>query len=189
MQALIFDTETTGLIDNHTVSIDKQPYIIEFCGQLVDLERDELIQEFQTLVKPIDKDGNRVKLPLNVKGNKGIADLTGITEQMLDDAPPLKDAIADIIALVNNATVVIAHNAAFDVEMCNVEFERHGFTLKWPRVICTVEQTMHLRGHRLTLSKLYAMLFNGETFEAHRAINDVQALRRVCVELFKRGML
>jgi len=46
-----------------------------------------------------------------------------------------------------------------------------------------------LKGYRLKLAQLYEHLF-GETFpDAHRARNDVQALRRICVELCRKEML
>lgn len=184
MKAVIFDTETTGLIDNRTVHIDKQPHIIEFYGQLVDLRDGTVERKFHSLIKP------PIALPVNVKNGKGIAEMTGINEEMLIGQPSFAQVKNDINELFDGATAVIAHNLSFDKDMVEVEYERLGEKPIWPRrQICTVEQTIHLRGHRLNLTKLHNILFPGETFVAHRAINDVEALTRCAVELFRQEML
>ncbi len=184
MKAFIFDTETTGLIENRTVHLDKQPHIIEFFGQLVDLKSAKVMSKFHSLVKP------PIALPLNVKGNKGIADLTGITEEMLVGQPAFREVADQIEKHITGAASVIAHNLSFDMDMVEVEFERLGRKIAWPKKrICTVEQTIHFRGHRLNLTKLYNLLFPGESFVAHRAESDVVALTRIACELYKRELL
>jgi hypothetical protein len=73
--------------------------------------------------------------------------------------------------------------------MVDIEAQRLGIELRWPRLVCTVEQTIALKGYRLSLENLHKELF-GEPFEgAHRAKADVAALTRCCRELFKRGMI
>lgn len=184
MRAVIFDTETTGLIDNRTVPLDKQPHCIEFCGVLVDLKTGTVEKEVHTLIKP------PIPLPTKVKGDKGIAEMTGITEAMLADAPPFREVAGQIATMLVEAPAVIAHNLSFDKDMIEVELERLEMTIGWPkRQICTVEQTIHLRGYRLNLTKLHNILFPGETFTAHRANADVKALTRCCVELYRRDIL
>lgn len=184
MKALVFDTETTGLIDNRTVHLDKQPHIIEFYGEVVDLSSGDILTEYHSLIKP------PIPLPLRVKGDKGIADLTGISEEMLEGAPPFRAVAPEVRKLIEAAPAVIAHNLSFDRDMVEVEFERLKEKIAWPkRQICTVEQTIYLRGFRMNLTKLHQTLFPGETFVAHRAQTDVKALSRICVELFKRGIL
>ncbi len=57
------------------------------------------------------------------------------------------------------------------------------------RLICTVESTEHIKGFRLTLTKLHEHLF-GEAFpSAHRAENDVRPLTRCFIELYNRGII
>jgi DNA polymerase-3 subunit epsilon len=177
VQAFLFDTETTGLIGNHKLPLDKQPSVVEFYGCLADLATGEVIEEFETLVKP----------------PKAIPEETikihHITDAMVEQSPPFA-AIAETVKLhIERAPVVIAHNLSFDVEMIDLEMERLSTPIVWPRKLCTVEQTIHLRRHRLKQSQLYQMLFN-ETFEgAHRAKADVLALLRICVELHKRRII
>jgi DNA polymerase III alpha subunit (gram-positive type) len=185
MIALVFDTETTGLTKNRTVKLDLQPEIIEFTGLLVDLKTGKAKKTLDLLVKP--------SKPLSdtpaFGEKKTITDITGITNAMLMDAQYMDQQFDSIVKLIESSPVVIAHNASFDKEMIDIEAQRLGRVVKWPRVICTVEQTLHLKGHRLTMTKLYQELF-GEAFAgAHRSRADVEALVRICVELFKRGII
>lgn len=185
MRALVFDTETTGLIGNRTVHIDKQPYCIEFYGELVNLAEGGKVEKFfHTLIKP------PILLPTKVKGDKGIADITGITDEMLSTAPRFADVAQQIKALIEESPGVIAHNLSFDMDMVEIEMERAKVSVKWPkRRICTVEQTIHMRGHRLNLTKLHNILFPGESFTPHRANEDVKALTRCATELHRREII
>lgn len=178
MIALILDCETTNLISNHSVKLDAQPEIIEYFSALTNFSTGEREREFETLIKP--------KNPISAK----ITEITGIDNETVALAASFSERAAAIRADIESSEVVIAHNASFDVEMINIEFERLGQPLpKWPRTICTVEATIHFKGFRLKLAHLYEHLF-GETFkDAHRARPDVEALERVCIELFERGEL
>jgi DNA polymerase III epsilon subunit family exonuclease len=175
MRALILDTETTNLVTNHSMKLDQQPSIVEFCGWVVDLSTGEIEDELDLLIKP----------PSGV--TEETTKITGLTDEMLKDAPEFASVAHDIRTFIEGREVVIAHNASFDCEMLDLELERRGKKIAWPRVICTVEATIHLKGFRLKLADLYKMLFNEEFAGAHRARVDVQALTRCCVELFRRG--
>jgi DNA polymerase III epsilon subunit-like protein len=175
---LILDTETTGLISNRTIPLDKQPEVIEFYGCNVDLETDEMNWELDYLIR------NKLG-PLSSE----ITRITGLTDADLIDKPFFEVGAPLLRAAIEGSDCVIAHNASYDREMIDMEFQRLGIKIAWPKVLCTVEETLHYKGHRLKLAALYAHLF-GDTFPgAHRARNDVAALRRCCIELFKRGDL
>lgn len=177
MRALILDTETTDLIANRTIKIDKLPYILEFYGATIDLSTGEMLNDFSTMIKP------PIKVP------EEVTKITGITDDMLKDKPEfwmVSDHIADMI---QSAPAVIAHNASYDKEIIDIAFDRIGRYLRWPRVICTVEQTVHIKGFRLSLSALHEHLFGQAFSGAHRAKEDVLALGRCATELFKQGMI
>ena len=175
--AFIFDTETSGLIDNHSIPLDKQPEIIEFYGTTVDLDSGKMHNELDLLIKP------RRPVPAE------ITRITGLTDEDLKGAPPFADVAMSVRTALEGAPRVIAHNLSFDQEMVDTEYERLGQTITWPRRICTVEQTLHRSGFRLSLTALHELLFQ-ETFpSAHRAKADVMALVRVCVELRRLGDL
>ncbi len=179
MKALIFDTETTGLISTRLVPLDKQPEIIEIYGALVDLDTGEIKHEFESLFKP--------QTPINEesKAHKKV----GITNKMVENELFFSTHAHGIKTIIENAPLVIAHNVAFDKEMVDIEYERLGTTIKWPRVLCTVEQTVHLCGYRLSLTELHKHLFKKKFVDAHRAKADVAALIACCVELHKRGTI
>lgn len=173
--ALFFDTETTGLIENMTTPEKKQPEIIEFYGALIDMDTGEMIDEIDELIKPTRP------------ASEEITKITGITNEMLEGRPSFRALSGRIKSLIEKAPAVVAHNLSFDMEMVDVEMNRLGDRIAWPRLrICTVEQTIHLKGFRLNLTALHEHLF-GERFpEAHRAKNDVLALIRCALELRKR---
>lgn len=184
MRALLFDTETTGLVGSRLLALDRQPEVIEFYGCLADVDTGKVEKEVEHLIKP--------RTPIaqaKVKGKRSITDITGIDDEMVKEAPGFEDVADEVFALIEEAPLVIAHNLSFDVEVVDIEAERLGRTIKWPDQLCTVEVTVHLKGFRMTLSDLYQHLF-GETFlGAHRARADVEALLRCCTELRKRDVI
>lgn len=175
MKVLLFDTETTGLIDNHSLKLDRQAEVIEFYGCLTDLATGEIEKEFSQLIKPRNP------------ASEEITKITGITNEMLEGQPPFSKVAPSIKAFLESAPFIIAHNLSFDKEILDIEFERLQKTIAWPRGLCTVEQTLHLRGYRLSLQALYEYLFNEPFKDAHRAGADVKALLRITVELFRTG--
>lgn len=177
MKAFIFDTETTGLINNRRLPLDKQPHITEFFGVTVDLATGKMGKKVSTLVKP----------PIHISGE--ITRITGINDATVADAPPFADVADVIFKAIEKAPVVIAHNLSYDVDMCELEAERLGRKIEWPRKVCTVEQTIHIKSFRLNLSRLHEILFGSPFAGAHRAEADVMALVKCCIELHKRGII
>lgn len=174
---LVFDTETTGLIENTTTRFDKQPEVIEFCGIVIN-KKGQAIEELDRLIKPIT--------PITDE----ITKKNGITNEMVAHAIDFKIMAPNIRDIVERSDCVVAHNAMFDVGMIDLEFERLGLTkVAWPRIICTIEATVHFIGYRLSLGALYEYLFKEKFEGAHRARADVEALIRIVVELKKRGEL
>ncbi len=183
MIAALFDTETTGLVKNSGLSLDKQPQVIEFYGCLLDCDtaagKFEVIKELEFLANP------GVPLP------EIITKITGLTDADLKDAKPFPYYINGLQNFFEEAQMAAAHNLSFDKQLMNFEFARAKKEFIWPaRMVCTVEATEHIKSHRLSLAKLYEHLFAGETFPgAHRAKADVEALKRCFIELLKQGMI
>lgn len=177
MIALILDTETTGLIDNLVKRAERQPEIMEIYMCLADLRDGTIKDEYESLVKP-------------TKGvPKAITAITGISNETVKDAPPFGFIADRVQVMIEAAPRCIGHNMTFDHDMIDIEFSRLNRQIKWPKLICTTEQTIFLTGQRMTMSALHQHLF-GEPFEgAHRAKQDTLALLRCCVELLHKGML
>jgi len=169
-----FDTETTGLIKNSVVALNKQPYISQFYS-LTCNEQGEKLYDLDLWANP----------PVDISPE--VFKVTKVSKDMLADKPPFKEIAQAIKDNIEGSSLVVAHNATFDVAMINNEMRRLGLTVSWPRVICTVEETEHLKGHRLKLSDLYELLFGEKFANAHDAKADVEALAKCYFELVKRG--
>jgi DNA polymerase-3 subunit epsilon len=187
----VFDTETTGLIDNHSIKLDKQPEVIEFASAWADWESlatdaPRMIDEFSVLIKP--------RNPISEE----ITSRTAIDNDMVRDAPHFSSIFHQIYTLVSTADIICGHNLSFDMEILDLEFERMGQKIMWPAErICTVEQTAHIAqaakrkgtGNRISLADLYFYLTGQEHEGAHRALVDVRATLRCLGELRKRKWL
>jgi DNA polymerase III alpha subunit (gram-positive type) len=179
MIALLFDNETTDLIPNRTLKLDKQPEIWEFYGCIANLATGEIIEELDLLIKP------RREVDLKSKASK----VTGFTRELVENAPHFIDVAPRIKILLEKAPIAIAHNLSFDRDVLEIEFERIGEKINWPECLCTVEQTVYLKGYRLSMTQLYEILFNEKFEGAHRAKVDVMAMLRCCTKLFEMGVL
>jgi DNA polymerase III epsilon subunit-like protein len=181
MIALVFDTETDGLVDNHIIELDKQASVIEYYGVVVNLKTGKKLGELECMMKPH-------KYPMSdytIKVTK-----TQLSNAMLSDCLLFGSYAEEIKQQIEGASAVIAHNLSFDMEIIDLQFERLGQKIKWPRKrICTVEQTAHLLGYRMNLTALHMHLFDKEFKDAHRARADVEALVRICRELYKREVI
>src|SRR3954468_18460753 len=130
---------------------------------VVEVERFEVVSEWSTLVNP-----GRA-LPSEIQA------LTGITPQMLAQAPKFADLAAGLHERLAGR-VFIAHNVRFDYGFLRREFDRAGIKFHAPAV-CGVKLARRLypreRGH--DLDSLIAR--HGLTCSArHRAMGDAEAL-------------
>ena len=177
MKAFIFDTETTGLVENRSMNPKKLPEIIEFYGCVYDWGTSVVEEEVDSLCKP-------QLAPISAE----ITKITRIDNHDVENAPAFREIVPAIESSMAKCQAVIAHNLSFDKDMLEIEFERLGLTVKWPALnICTVEQTIHYKGYRLSLTDLHELLFQRPFPEAHRAKHDTQALINITTELIKRG--
>jgi DNA polymerase-3 subunit epsilon len=134
----------------------------------------ELHDEFASLV--------RVERPLS----RGIERFTGITQAMVDDAPPPKDVLPRLAAMLDGRALV-AHNASFDSRVLRQAFERCELTWPKPPVICTVSmarQLAPLAGQR-RLARLAESL-GIEVEGVHRALVDARTCARIFCALFPK---
>lgn len=156
----IIDIETTGgrsLADNKVTDIS----VFVHDGK-------EVIDEFHSLVNP------ERRIPYN------IVQLTGITDDMVKDAPKFYEIAKDFLAVVKE-TVFVAHNVSFDYTIIKNEFKTLGYDYDAERM-CTVKLSRKiLPGHSsYSLGKICSDLgiqINGR----HRAEGDARAT----VELFE----
>lgn len=109
-----------------------------------------------------------------------ITELTGITDEMLIDAPRIESVLPLLLEFLGSesSTVFVAHNAPFDLSFLKASAALHGYT--WPnfRVVDTVKAA------RFVLTKddvanyqlgTLAIYFRTEISPNHRALDDALA--------------
>jgi DNA polymerase-3 subunit epsilon len=150
MTYTIIDVETTGRTNRMT-----EISIFKYDGQ-------EVIDEFTTLINP------EMSIP------RYITALTGIDDQMVEDAPVFEEVAQQILELTEDA-VFVAHNVNFDYNIIRNEFKNIGITFNRKK-LCTVRLSRKLLpGHRsYGLGNLCRDL-EIPIIDRHRAKGDAEA--------------
>ncbi len=136
----------------------------------------EVIGELQTLVNP----GTAIPA--------FIAMLTGITDRLVRDAPPIAVALPTFLEFARGS-VLVAHNAPFDISFLKAAAQQTGH--EWPgfRVIDTVHLARQLIGRDEAPNRklaTLAALFGSPTTPDHRALTDARATVDVLHGLIER---
>jgi DNA polymerase III subunit epsilon len=134
----------------------------------------ELHERFESLV--------RVERPLS----RGIERFTGITQQMVDAAPPPDEVLPRLKELVGER-ILVAHSASFDRRVLAQAFERAGIEWTEPPILCTV--AMARRFAPLARQRKLAPLAEAlgiEVAGVHRALVDAETCARVFCALFPK---
>ncbi len=158
---VVFDLETTGLEPTKDEIIE-----IGAC-KVVNGRIDET---FSTFVKPTHH------IP------KEITTLTGITDDMVKDAPTINYVLPDFYKFCYNSTMV-AHNTQFDIGFIYAAAKKLSYNFSNP-LMDTLEMSHTklpgLKNYKLgtIVDKLNIVLDN-----AHRAINDATATAKVFIKL------
>jgi len=151
---IVLDLETTGL----------SPYasnITEIAA--VKVQNGNIIDEFHTLVNP--------KEPIP----RFITRLTGITDHMVKDAPPIQEILPALKTFLGNHPI-IAHNAGFDYNFLKHNFEKHLREQMTNTTICTAKLARRIHS-QLPSKRLGALCeyYNITLEQAHRAMSDTLA--------------
>jgi DNA polymerase III subunit epsilon len=117
---------------------------------------------------------------------RGIQRFTGITQAMVDDAPP-PEAVLPRLAALLRGRLLVAHNARFDVGVLKQAFDRAALTWPDPPVLCTVALARRFAPlqRRRGLATLAAAL-GIEVELTHRALPDAETCGRVLCALLPR---
>ena len=163
---VVFDVETTGLSAVYDT-------IIELAA--VKIKNGEIIDKFERFANPHQ--------PLS----QTIIDLTGITDDMLQDAPEVEEVLQEFHDWIGDG-ILVAHNASFDIGFINQGFQRIDLEKVKNPVIDTLELSRfilpQLKSHRLNiLCKHYGI----ELTQHHRAIYDTEATAYLLWKLVKEA--
>lgn len=177
MTVLLLDFEATGIDTS-------KERITEVGAMITSLDFKEVHATFNTLVY----DSSYPALTKEVIG------VTGITAEMLASAPPPEQMFTDLSAMVlkHQPQFVVAYNKAYDESLFRAETTRGAFSMlaginqmlqvPWLCAMVDVEQNLKCKSWKL----MHVALDHGVAVnpkELHRAINDVELMRQMLVEL------
>lgn len=159
----IIDIETTG-------SQPTQDRITEIAIFIHDGEK--VVDQFNTLINP------QRSIPYY------ISQLTGITDDMVQDAPKFYEVAKEIVQFTEGM-VFVAHNVRFDYSFIKKEFADLGFTFQ-RKTLCTVRLSRSLIPGlpSYSLGKLCKSI-DIPLQQRHRAIGDAEATAKLFDKLIK----
>jgi DNA polymerase III epsilon subunit family exonuclease len=159
---VVFDLETTGA--------KVPPCRVTEIGAFR-ISQGRIVSEYQTLINPL--------MPIPTF----ITELTGISDDMVKNAPQFSEVAEEFLEFVGDA-VLVAHNAPFDMRFINHEIGKvfDGYRLGNP-YLCTVQLSRKLLpqidNHRLhTVADYYSIIIENR----HRAADDALATAKIFVE-------
>lgn len=166
-EIIFFDTETTGFSSTN----DR---IIEFAATKVEIGNENFVtkETFHGYIRP--------EFPIPEK----ITEITGITNEMLEDKPCEADVFERIYEFFGDAPpIVCAHNTPFDMRFLKSLYNRYGKEISPIYMLDTLEMARDLvkdSKHKLCALAEYYGLTDNITF--HSALDDT----KVAVLLFER---
>ena len=122
MKVLIFDTETTGLIENYGASLyepHKYPYVVQLSWLLFDTDTHIIVNVCDYILK----------LPNHIKISEESSKIHGITNDMCAKKGEEAKKVLKLFASdLKQADRCICHNTRFDKRMMRIEFIRNKMT-------------------------------------------------------------
>ncbi len=187
---LFFDTETTGIPRNYKApasDLKNWPRLVQLAWLMVDDQARE-ISSAEFIVKP-----EGFTIPADAAKIHGIS-----TDMAMAHGLALESILEQIVRDIEKATVLIAHNMAFDEKILGAELLRTGRpnAIELKNRECTMQASTNFcrlpgpYGYKWPkLDELYRKLFNEKLEGAHRALIDVRACARCYFELRRRKVM
>jgi DNA polymerase III subunit epsilon len=121
-----------------------------------------------------------IKSPLTKPQTKEIVELTGITDEMIENEGVSEKSVVELIVpVLKEAKALFAYNAQFDTQFLKEMLARNGVDTLGIPVICAMRQVDYPK--RYSCKKLSHLAFDHKIYpeegeDAHRAIADVRLM-------------
>jgi DNA polymerase-3 subunit epsilon len=174
---VVIDTETTGLLPRKGSPLELYPHMAEIYAAQINLETDEIIKDIETLIK----------IPISMP-EKLTKHVHGISNEMLSEKPKFIEIWQDVADIFRGANTLVAANLMFDLSVLVHELRRIGKEWRFPypsNQFCTIQNSIHMTGHRLKNSTLYKMATGEELEGIHRAKADALGTYKIYKWLLK----
>jgi DNA polymerase-3 subunit epsilon len=163
-QLVMLDVETTGLSPALGDRLTEVAAVRVVDGQIV--------ERFVSLVNC------GVRIPAFITG------LTGISQKMVDAAPPAAEVVPQLLAFIG-ADYLCAHNASFDSKFLLAEAGRLGLAPRHADLVCSLKLARRvypgMAGYKLgQLSSALGIHFRSQ---AHRAEADAEVAAHVLIQI------
>ncbi len=163
VEFVVIDTETTGLRPG-------PDRVIEVA--CVRVRGGEAIDSFQTLINPIRR------IP------PFIAQFTGITQEMVNDAPTAKEIMPDVMHFIDGA-IVVGHNVGFDIGFLSYEAQLVGRAFP-PDGLDTIPLARRFcPGLKRFKLDMVASHLNIPTVNRHRALGDATVTAAIFLRILE----
>ena len=161
------DVETTGL------SARNGDRVIEIGA--VAIEGQSIVDEFSSLID-VDK-----RIPWRVQ------QVHGITNEMLSGEPKPDEVLPEFYEFITGS-ILVAHNASFDIGFLRHEFALLGMSLN-NRSLCTLKMSRklypYLPNHKLGTVSRYLLGKSCRQMQIHRALDDAKLAAMIWLEMEK----
>ncbi len=164
---VVLDVETTGF------SPENGDRVIEIGA--VAIEDQRIVAEFSSLV-----DAGKM-IPWQVQ------QVHGITNEMLKGQPKPDEVLPEFYNFIAGS-ILVAHNASFDIRFLKHEFALLGMSLN-NRSLCTLNMSRkrypHLPNHKLETVGRYLLGQSCKQMQMHRALDDDRLAAMIWLEMEK----
>ena len=164
---IALDVETTGF------SPQNGDRVIEIGA--VAIKNHGIVDEFSSLID-VDK-----MIPWQVQ------QVHGITNEMLGGEPKPDEVWSEFYEFITGS-ILVAHNASFDIGFLRHEFALLGMSLN-NRSLCTLKMSRklypHLPNHKLETVSRYLLGKSCEQMQMHRALDDAKLAGMIWLEMGK----
>ncbi len=160
---VVFDIETTGFSPIHN-------RIIEIGA--VKVRDGQILDRYSTFVNP------EVPIPFEIEK------LTSINDAMVMEAPKIEEVLPEFFAFCEG-TVMVAHNASFDMSFIRENAARQGFSTDYTYVDTMVISRVLLPNQNKHTLDALCKVFHISLENHHRAVDDAEATAHIFLKFME----